>query len=128
LPTGKGSAQAILGPLAVPVLAGHVYSVMMIGQMTDTQLTPLVIDKTAVVAQLGPHDLSAAVRIYVNNLAGPAGLDVFMDGNVVISNVAYGAFGAGIYPLKNYRSNVGRVEEQCKVVQKRLVAHQCHTL
>ena len=106
VPTGKGVAQAILGPLAVPVLAGHVYSVVMIGQITDKQLTPLVIDETAVVAQLGPHDPSAAVWIYVNNLAGPTGLDVLMDGKAVISNVAYGAFGAGIYPLKNYAYQV----------------------
>ena len=46
------------------------------------------------------------MRIYVNNLAGSTGLDVRMDGKVIISNVAYGAFGAGIYPLKNYAYQV----------------------
>src|SRR6266496_4757615 len=53
VPTGKGLDQALLGPLDVPLAAGHRYTVAMLGQVGDAHYTPLVIDETAAYQAVG---------------------------------------------------------------------------
>jgi uncharacterized surface protein with fasciclin (FAS1) repeats len=101
VPTGKGVAEALLGPLDVPVAAGHMYTVVMTGQMEDSRYKPLVIDETAEAMKLGAKPTDA-VRILVNNVAGAAGLDVQVNGKIYNTNVPYGGFAAGIYPGANF--------------------------
>jgi hypothetical protein len=98
VPTGKGIAEAILGPTDVPVVAGHRYTLAMIGQIADKSVKPLVIDETAAERQIGaaPTD---AVRIIVNNLIGPVGIDSLWDGKAITTNVPYGGVAAGLYPV-----------------------------
>jgi uncharacterized surface protein with fasciclin (FAS1) repeats len=92
VPTGKGLAQAILGPLDVPVVAGHRYTLAMIGQLTDPHFTPLVIDETAALQQIhtsAPH----TTLFVVNNLAGTKTIDWLTNGQGP-RGVVYGGFGA----------------------------------
>jgi uncharacterized surface protein with fasciclin (FAS1) repeats len=100
VPTGKGVEQALIGPLDVPMVAGHRYTLAMLGQLTDKHFTPLVIDETAAEMKIGavPTD---SVRILVNNLAGAAGIDTLQDGKVINANTLFGGFAASIYLTEN---------------------------
>ena len=53
VPTGRGIEQALIGPLDVPMVAGHRYTLAMMGQLTDKRYTPLVIDETAAELKVG---------------------------------------------------------------------------
>jgi Domain of unknown function (DUF4397) len=46
VPTGKGITEALLGPLELSLVAGHRYSLIVMGQQGDNSLKPLVIDET----------------------------------------------------------------------------------
>src|SRR5215212_11730706 len=52
VPTGKPVAAALAGPLDIPVIAGHRYTLALTGQVADKSIKPLVIDETA-----AAHDL-----------------------------------------------------------------------
>jgi hypothetical protein len=100
VPTGKGIAQALLGPLDVPLAAGHRYTLAMIGQLKDKSVKSLLIDETAAELKIGaaPTD---SVRIIVNNLAGPSGIASVWGGKIISTNIAYGGFAAERYPVGN---------------------------
>jgi hypothetical protein len=59
VPTGKPLDQALIGPLDVPLVAGHHYTLVMLRQLKDNTFKPLVIDETAAEQQLGakPTDI-----------------------------------------------------------------------
>lgn len=95
-PTGEGFDRALIGPLDVPLVAGHRYTLALMGQLQDQSVTPLLIDETAAETQIGAKPTDA-VRITVNNLASAAGLDTEGDGKLINKNIPYGGFDAGIY-------------------------------
>ena len=105
VPTGKPITQALLGPLDVPMAAGHRYTLAMDGQFTNKSLKPLLIDETAAIVKAGaaPTD---AIRILINNLADVAGIDAQWNGTAISTDVVSGTYGAGRYPAGNARSKV----------------------
>ena len=96
-PTGQGLGQALLAPLDVPVVAGHRYTVVVLGNKEDASHKALVIDDTAALQAIGakPTDL---VDISVNNLKGVKALDYTLSGVLRQSAVPYGGFKAAIWP------------------------------
>jgi len=100
VPTGKGLDQALLGPLDVSVVAGHRYTVVMLGQANEPRHTPLVIDETAAYRKAGASS-SANGHITVNNIKGAAGLSFLQDG-VGEKDVPYGGFAATAPPAMAY--------------------------
>jgi hypothetical protein len=105
VPTGKPLAQALIGPLDLPMAAGHRYTLVMDGQFNAKSLTPLLIDETEAIAKLGatPTD---AVRIVVNNLVDVAGIDAQWNNTAISTNIVSGTYGAGVYPAGNAPSKV----------------------
>jgi len=101
VPTGKGLAQALLGPLDVPVAAGHRYTVVMLGQANEPRHTPLVIDETEAYRKAGTSP-SANGHITVNNIKGAARLSFLQDG-VGEKDVPYGGFAATVPPAMAYK-------------------------
>lgn len=99
-PTGEGMEQALGGMLEASLVAGHRYTLEMMGQLEDDSVKPLLIDETAAERKIGAQ-LTDAVRITVNNLAGTAGLDAEWDGKPINKNIPYGGFDAGIYSAGN---------------------------
>jgi hypothetical protein len=69
VPTSMGIDEALLGPLDVPVVAGHRYTVVVLGQVDEASHTPLVIDETAAYQQAGVAPSSVG-QISVNNVRG----------------------------------------------------------
>jgi len=102
VPTGKGLAQALLGPLDVPVAAGHRYTVAMLGQVGDAHHTPLVIDETAAYQAVGATPTSFG-HISINNIKGLPGMDIANGGVVVEQNVPYGGFKAGLWTVGYFK-------------------------
>jgi Fasciclin domain/Domain of unknown function (DUF4397) len=101
VPTGKGIDQALLGPLDVPLAAGHRYTLVMMGQQKDPHVRPLVIDETAAELKVGAAPTDVVV-ITVNNLAGAAGIDVQWAGKMVTKNTPFGGFDVAIHQAGNY--------------------------
>jgi uncharacterized surface protein with fasciclin (FAS1) repeats len=101
VPTGKSIAQALLGPLDVPLAAGHRYTVVMLGQANEPRHTPLVIDETEAYRKAGASP-STNGHITVNNIKGAAGLSFLQDG-VGEKDVPYGGFAATAPPAMTYK-------------------------
>jgi uncharacterized surface protein with fasciclin (FAS1) repeats len=91
-PTGKGLAQAILGPMDVTLVAGHRYTIAMLGQLTDKNFTSIVIDDTAAL-QKARTSSSQNILFVVNNLLGAKTIDFNEDGHGP-QGVGYGVFDA----------------------------------
>jgi hypothetical protein len=70
VPTGQDMSKALLGPLDVPVAAGHRYTVVVLGQKEDVSHQALVIDETAAYQAIGgaPPDIGHFGHITVNNI------------------------------------------------------------
>jgi fasciclin domain-containing protein/uncharacterized protein DUF4397 len=102
VPTGKGLDQALLGPLDVPLAAGHRYTVAMLGQVGDTHHTPLVIDETAAYQAIGATPTSHG-HISINNIKGLPGMDIANGGVIVEQNVPYGGFKAGLWTVGSFK-------------------------
>jgi hypothetical protein len=113
VPTGKGLAEALIGPIDLALQAGHRYTLAMMGQMDDAILTPLVVDDTALLleARTSPDQ---GIMILVNNLGGSETLDFTLGGEGP-SGVPYGGAGAAALAMpfgKPLRivSNVGVID------------------
>lgn len=98
-PTGSGMDMLVVSPTDVTLQADHRYTVAIIGQSTDSALTPLVIDETEAFASLDVDHASPA--IFVNNLKGADGIDVSLDGETMLGNLAYGSFSVVPFAAKN---------------------------
>ncbi len=98
VPSGKSLAQATLGPLDVPMVAGHRYTVAMLGQVGDTHHTALVIDETAAYQSVGATPTSSG-HISINNIKGLSGMDIANGGVIVEQDVPYGGFKAGLWTV-----------------------------
>ena len=97
VPTGQGLDQAILNPLEVQVIAGHRYTVVIMGQPEDASHQALVIDETEVYDALGATTADTP-HIAINNVKGAAGLTFILDGTVREDNVPYGSYQAAFWP------------------------------
>lgn len=93
VPTGEGVDEALIGPLDIPLEAGHRYTLAMTGQLEDESLTPLVMDDTAILeeARTSPEQ---GIMILVNNLSGTKTLDMTLGGQGPMG-VSHGGFMAG---------------------------------
>jgi uncharacterized surface protein with fasciclin (FAS1) repeats len=99
VPTGQGLDKALLGPLDVPIVAGHRYTLVMLGQLGEKTHKPLLIDETAAYQAFGPAPDSAYFRhISINNIKGASGIDVYLGGLIREEAVSYGAFKAALWP------------------------------
>lgn len=78
-PTGKDINKALL-ETDVDVVAGHRYSLVILGQVEDEKLSPLVIDETAELQKVGAAK-DQVVVFGVNNLAGTNTLEIDVDGH-----------------------------------------------
>ena len=97
VPTDQGLDQAILNPLEVQVIAGHRYTVVIMGQPEDASHQALVIDETEVYEALGATTADSP-HIALNNVKGAAGLTFILDGTVREDNVPYGSYQAAFWP------------------------------
>ncbi len=95
VPTGEGIDKALLGPADVSIAAEHRYTVVAMGQLSDTSHKPLVIDETAAFQAIGASPTDS-VQVTVNNLKGVPALDWSLAGSTRVSNVPYGGFKAAI--------------------------------
>lgn len=102
VPTGQGIDKALLGPLDVTIVAGHRYTLVMLGQPDEQDRTPLVIDETAAYQAIGasPKDVT---HITVNNIKGVPGIDFSLEDRVRDKNAPYGGYVAGIWPSGVFR-------------------------
>ncbi len=89
---GRGLEAAKFGPVDVTLEADHRYTLGMMGKIKDEQYTPLLIDETAVLDQLGASP-GQSVLFLVNNLAGTEAIDFDQEGEGP-KDVDYGSFGA----------------------------------
>ena len=89
VPTGKGLDEAMIA-LEVTLEVGHRYTVGVMGQKEDAHFSPLVVDETVVLAEVG-NPSEQNIMIYVNNVAGADTVDFLEDG-VGPSKVPYGGF------------------------------------
>jgi uncharacterized surface protein with fasciclin (FAS1) repeats len=99
--TNTASAQPFFGPLDVPVIAGHRYTVVVLGQQDAKSHKALVIDETAAYQAIGAKPTDAA-HITVNNLKGVDGID-FALGLVSGGSAPYGGFKAATYPVGPFK-------------------------
>ena len=90
-PSGQGLDHPFLGPLDVPVAAGHRYTVVALGQKEDATHKALVIDETAAYQAINgnPPDSLHTAHITVNNIKGVLAISWFMGGKVEENGVAY---------------------------------------
>jgi Fasciclin domain len=108
VPTSKGIDQAFFGPLDVPVVAGHRYTVVVLGQADEKRHKPLVIDETEAYQKAGVSP-STMGHILINNIKGATGLSYLRDG-AGEKDVPYGQFAASALPagpVKDFEIRVG---------------------
>jgi uncharacterized surface protein with fasciclin (FAS1) repeats len=92
VPTGKGLANAILGPLDVTLVGGHRYTLAMLGQPTDQQFQSLVIDETEALHKVRTS-VDQNILFVVNNLVGTTTINFAEDGHGP-HGVMFGGFDA----------------------------------
>ena len=97
VPSGQDLSKPFFGPLDVPVVAGHRYTVVVLGQKDDASHQALVIDETTAYQAIGAKPTDAA-HITVNNVEGVPGIDFSLGGVVRDKNAPYGGFAAAIWP------------------------------
>jgi uncharacterized surface protein with fasciclin (FAS1) repeats len=102
VPTGMGIDKAFLGPLDVPMVAGHRYTIVALGQIGDAHHTPLLIDETAAYLKAGGTPSSAG-HITINNVKGALGVSFTQDG-VGEKDVPYGGFAATAASAGNFKA------------------------
>ncbi len=100
VPTGKTAAEVLL-ETDVTVVAGHRYTLAMIGQLEDEKLSSLVIDETAELQKLSASK-DQQVYFIVNNLAGAKTLDIDEDGHG-IRGLPYTSLGVTPIPAGKYK-------------------------
>jgi uncharacterized surface protein with fasciclin (FAS1) repeats len=96
-PPGQDPAKPFFGPTEVPVVAGHRYTLVVLGQQDEADHKGLLIDETAAYQAIGAQ-LGDAAHISVNNVRGVPALDFMQGGEARDSNVLYGGFRAAIWP------------------------------
>ncbi len=99
VPNSEAVGQAIFTPVAVDAAAGHRYTVAAIGQLSEKNVKPLVIDETAMEASMSPKATND-FYIFINNLKGADNLDLKHDG-VMLSTTKYGEASAAVCPSYN---------------------------
>ena len=88
VPHGGTLDQALFPPEDVKVEAGHRYTVAAMGQLADKDVHPLVIDETALEADLGAGSTDT-LNISINNMTGTDSITEFADGEVKVENIPY---------------------------------------
>lgn len=101
VPTGQDNMQALLGPLAVPVVAGHRYTLAVMGHAEDAHHTPLLIDETAAYLKAGAAPTSSA-HLTINNVKGAQGISFLQDG--MGANAPAGGFVATAMPTGAFKT------------------------
>lgn len=91
--TGQGEAQALVPPQSLLAVAGHRYTLVLMGQVADHSLQPLLIDETAEADKLGATATDSVI-ILLNNLHGAASIESSWDGKM--TNAPYGAFSSAL--------------------------------
>jgi uncharacterized surface protein with fasciclin (FAS1) repeats len=101
VPTGQGLDKALLGPLDVPIAAGHRYTLVLLGQLGEKTHTPLLIDETEAYQKAG---LTADTwgEIAINNVKNATGVSFIQDG-AGVKDVPYGEFRAAAMPAGTFK-------------------------
>jgi Fasciclin domain/Domain of unknown function (DUF4397) len=101
VPTGEGIDKALLGPLDVPIVAGHRYTLAMLGQLDEKSHTPLVVDETDAYqkAGLAPNTWG---HILINNIKGSSAISWLQD-QAGEKDVPYGGFAASAIPAGPFK-------------------------
>jgi hypothetical protein len=89
VPHGGKLDQALFPPSDIKVEAGHRYTIAAMGQLTDKDVHPLVVDETALEAGISPK-LTDSVTIDINNMAGADGITELAYGKIMAENIRYG--------------------------------------
>ena len=95
VPHSETLAQALFTPTDVKVEAGHRYTVAAMGQLADKDIHPLVVDETALIADVNPGPTDD-ISIDINNLKGADSITEECDGKIAAENIQYGE--ARAYP------------------------------
>lgn len=96
-PVGKGSENALIGPLDVSMEAGHRYTIVVLGMRNDPKHDSLVIDETEAYQKAGVTPTTTG-HILVNNVKGSTSIDFIADNDMGNHNVAYGDYQAARIP------------------------------
>lgn len=101
VPTGEGIDKAVLGPLDVPIVAGHRYTLVMLGQRDEHTHTPLVVDETDAYqkAGLAPNTWG---HILINNIKGSSAISWLQD-EAGEKDVPYGGVAASAIPAGPFK-------------------------
>lgn len=87
-----GGEDAVIDPVDMELEAGHRYTVALMGQAADDDLSALVIDETA---EMEGVDMAAnTFRIIINNIAGSPPISFYEGGEFLEKNIAYGSYSA----------------------------------
>lgn len=100
VPTGEGLDKALLGPLDVTIVAGHRYTLAMLGQANE-QHTPLLIDETEAYQKAGLN-ASTWGEIAINNVKNSTSLSFIQD-DAGVKDVPYGGFVAAAMPAGTFK-------------------------
>ena len=97
VPHGETLADALFSPVAVNAVAGHRYTVAVMGQVKDNDVHLLVVDETAMEkdAGLNAGEHSNMVIVELNNIKGAPAIDELFDGKPGVTNIPYGGVKAG---------------------------------
>ena len=99
VPTGGEIAQALLDPVDVPVVAGHRYTLAVMGQPEDADHTSLLIDETEAYQRAGAAP-DRGGHLTINNAKGVPGITFTLNG-VAGKDAPYGGFAADTWPAEN---------------------------
>ena len=101
-PAGEGLDAAILGPEAVTLEAGRVYSIAIIGRRENDTLKVLVIDETGATSADSP-----ASSIFVHDIAGAPPLEIGIGSAEVSTGLEYGQYVIYTWPSGRPRRQSG---------------------
>jgi hypothetical protein len=94
-PVDAGAEGAVVGPEAFAFEAGHTYTLAVVGQFADDDVRFQLIDET----EAFPDVATISSRILVHNLKGAPNIDMIADGEIIISDLAYGEVATADQPI-----------------------------
>lgn len=88
----SGEEQALIESVSLDFEADHDYTIALIGQVADGSTQVLLLDETAIVADVRDLNVPASYAILVHGISDGPTVDFTMDGQVLMENLSFGQY------------------------------------
>jgi hypothetical protein len=98
--TLTGEDDALIAPVTLDLAENHDYTIAFIGQLADDSAQILLLDETAIVADVRDLNIPASYAILVHGISDGPTVDFSMDGEIQLEALSFGEYGVAPVTLE----------------------------